>query len=251
MTRIWALSDLHIDVVDDLDLGEHPDCDLIIVAGDLADGDFDVVPWLRANFSGAERAQLVYVPGNHDAYSLGLSCVPERLQRLRDETGIITLDREVVEMDGRRIVGCTMWTPLAPTLDDLGGDLTAIPDFGGEAWRAAHHRDRVWLEETVTEGDIVVTHHAPAWSGLDMRMQQNPRLMGLSSGYFADMTDLIEQRQPALWIHGHTHVTREYSVGATRVVSNAAGRGLALHFQPDFVVDIDDLSHKYRSLTSV
>ncbi|QYO75615.1 metallophosphoesterase [Devosia salina] len=248
MTRIWVLSDLHIDVVDDLDLGRHPDADLILMAGDLCDGDFDPVPWLLSTFSDDERSKLVYVPGNHDSYNVGLDGVPDRLRHLRETTGIATLDRETIEIDGRRIVGCTMWSPLSPALDNAGGDLAAIPDFDGDAWRAAHGRDRTWLEETVAEGDIVVTHHAPSWAGLDIRMQQNPRLMSLASGYFADMTDLIEQRQPALWIHGHTHVTREYEVGDTRVVSNAAGRGRALDFQPGLVVEIDDPSPKCRSV---
>jgi predicted phosphodiesterase len=240
--KIWALSDLHVDAVPALDLGDHPECDVIIMAGDLCDGDYDPTSWLLSTFTDDERARLVYVPGNHDSYGIGLTSLPDRLQSLRDETGIVTLDRETVEIGGNRIVGCTMWSPLAPALDDAGGDLTAIPDFDGHAWRAAHDRDRTWLEETVAEGDVVVTHHAPSWAGLDVRMQQNPRFMRLASGYFSDMSDLIEQRQPALWIHGHTHVTREYMVGATRVASNAAGRGRALEFQPRCVVEIEDLA---------
>lgn len=247
MTKIWVLSDLHIDVVQDLDLSDHPECDLIVLAGDLADGDFDVVPWLLETFSDDERSKLTYIAGNHDAYHVGLDAIPDRLRRLHDSTGIVTLDRDVVEIEGRRIVGCTMWSPLHENLDDLGGDLEAIPGFSGDVWRAAHSRDRLWLEETVREGDIVVTHHAPGFSGLAGKMQQAPQLMRLSSGYYADMSDLIQQRKPELWIHGHTHVTSTYEIAGTRVVSNAHGRGNGLHFDPGFVVDIDDLAPKLRS----
>lgn len=245
--KIWTLSDLHVDVVTAPELYVHPEHDLIIMAGDLADGSYDPVPWLLEQFSDEERRRLVYVAGNHDRYAIGLEAVPAHLRRLRDATGIVTLDRETIEIEGRRIVGCTMWSPLAPSLDNLDGDLAAIPHFNGDAWRAAHERDRRWLEETVVEGDIVVTHHSPAWSGLDPRMQHKPELMRLASGYYADLTDLIEQRQPELWIHGHTHVTREYQVAETRVVSNAHGRGLGRQFQPNFVVELDDLAPKYRS----
>ena len=245
--KIWTLSDLHIDVVTYLELFEHPEVNLIIMAGDLCDGDYDPVPWLLGEFSDTERSKMVYVPGNHDAYNIGLDAIPDRLQRLRDDAGIITLNREVIEIDGRRIIGCTMWSPLAPSLDGLGGDLEAIPGFSGDVWRAAHERDRVWLEETVTEGDIVVTHHAPSREGLDPRMQHKPELMRLTSGYYADMADLISQRQPALWIHGHTHVTREYEIGQTWVISNAAGRGRALNFEPGYVIEIDEeVASKYK-----
>lgn len=244
--KIWTISDLHIDFVIP-ELFEHPAHDLIVMAGDLSDGDFDPVPFLLGEFTDDERSKLIFVAGNHEAYNVGLDAIPGHLKRLREETGIITLDRETVEIDGQRILGCTMWTPLHPSLDTLGGDLSAIPGFSGGAWRAAHERDRIWLEETVREGDIVVTHHSPSWSGLDGSMQQNPRLMGMSSGYFADMTDLIEQRSPALWVHGHTHVTLEYAVGQTKVVSNAAGRGRAMMFEPGYVVELDDLAPRLRS----
>lgn len=248
MTRIWVLSDLHIDFVQDLELYEHPEHDLVVMSGDLADGNFDPTQWLLSEFSDAERARLVFVPGNHEAYGVGLHAIPDRLRHLRDETGITTLDRETVEIDGLRVLGCTMWSPLAPSMDNLGGDLIAIPGFSGDAWRAAHEFDRVWLEETVREGDVVVTHHAPARDGLDPRMQHKPELMKLASGYYADMTDLIDQRGPALWIHGHTHVTREYEIGQTRVVSNAAGRGSAMHFEPGYIVEIDDLAPKLNGV---
>jgi predicted phosphodiesterase len=249
--KVWVLSDLHIDALDDPDLGDHPEHDLTIMAGDLADGDFDPTSRLLATFSDAERARMIYVAGNHDAYGIGLPDVSDRLRRLQGETGITTLDRETVEIDGRRIVGCTMWSPLHPNLDELGGDLVAIPGFSGSAWRAAHERDRRWLEETVRESDIVVTHHAPAWVGLTGKMQQNPGLIGLSSGYFADMSDLIEQRQPSLWVHGHTHITAEYKVAETRIVSNARGRGLGWTFRRDYVVEIDDVAPKYWSTAGV
>ena len=245
--KIWTLSDLHIDMLDDSELGDHPEHDVVVMAGDLCDGGFDPLPWLLSQFTDAERSKMIYVPGNHDAWNLGLDAVPALLQRLREEAGIITLDREVLEIDGRRVIGCTMWSPLHPNLDELGGDLVAIPGFSGDAWRAAHERDRTWLEETVQEGDIVVTHHAPAFDGLKQDMQRNPRLASLSSGYYADMTDLIEQRAPGLWIHGHTHITAEYEVGQTRVVSNARGRGLGWTFRSDYVVELDELAPKYRS----
>ena len=34
---------------------------------------------------------------------------------------------------------------------------------------------------------------------------------------------LIEERQPALWVHGHTHDSCDYRVGNTRVICNPRG----------------------------
>ena len=62
--------------------------------------------------------------------------------------------------------------------------------------------------------------------------------MPFASGYATDLDSLIGDLRPALWVHGHTHVTREYDVGGVPVVSNALGCGAGLHFLTDYVVDI-------------
>jgi predicted phosphodiesterase len=242
--RLWIISDLHIDHHDDLDLGPHPDVDYIVMAGDISDGDYDPVPWMLSEFSADELSRLIFVPGNHELYGIGIDAGEAHVARLQRETGITVLQRDTIELGGYRFVGCTMWTPLSDHLDGLGGDLVNIPNFSGDAWRALHEQDRAWLEETVREGDIVITHHSPDWEGLAADMQHNVRLMSLASGYLARMGPLIEERRPALWVHGHTHVTREYEVGSTRVVSNALGRGYNHRFEPGYVVEIEEYRPK-------
>ena len=87
----------------------------------------------------------------------------------------------------------------------------------------ALHRDhRRWLEARLAEpfdGDtVVVTHHAP-----------HPACLGrfeggsLAAAYASDLTDLIEAHRPALWLHGHTHVPSDLTVGATRVLNVSIG----------------------------
>lgn len=237
--KLWILSDLHIDQFqpwdDPLDLNEHPEHDAIVVAGDLSDGDYDVVPWLLSTFSDAERERLIYIPGNHDGHGRGLSSVRDRLRDMRERAGVITLNSQSVEIDGQRFVGCTMWSPLSETLD---GRIAGIPDFTGAQWRGRHEREKAWLEENVQDGDIVVTHHAPSWEGLSAGMQHSLREMALASAYYADLEPFISERRPALWIHGHTHITGEYEIAGVPVASNARGRGYAPMFRPDFVVEV-------------
>lgn len=235
--KIWLISDLHIDFAP-IELGPHPEHDVIVMAGDLCDGDFNPISWMRSEFSDAERARMIFVPGNHEAYAIGHANVRDRLRDLREQCGINTLHRQTVEIGGQRFVGCTMWSPLREALDGLGGDLAHIPDFTGAQWRARHERERAWLEETVQLGDVVITHHAPSFEGLATRMQHNIQLMSLTSGYYANMESLIAERRPALWIHGHTHITSRYQIAGVPVVSNARGRKYDEHFKPDFVIEV-------------
>lgn len=47
----------------------------------------------------------------------------------------------------------------------------------------------------------------------------------LTPAFVSHLSDLIERRQPALWVHGHTHDCFDYRVGATRIVCNPKGYG--------------------------
>ncbi len=64
---------------------------------------------------------------------------------------------------------------------------------------------------------VVVTHHAPHPASL-----ANPHA-DHSWCYASDLTDLIQERGPDSWIHGHVHHAVDYRVGRTRVVCNPRG----------------------------
>lgn len=236
--RAWIMSDLHIDSGDVAAFSPHPEVDVIIMAGDLCDGDHDPLPWLLSTFTNSERERMIFVPGNHEAYGLGIQALPAFLRRLRDEAGIVTLSRQTAEIGGKRFVGCTQWSDLAQFAEVGVGDLVHIPDFSGAMWRSIHADERAWLEQTVRAGDIVVTHHAPSYEGLAVDMQHELRLLAQSSAYYADFHQLIARANPALWVHGHTHVTRRYSVAGVPIATNGRGRGSAHGYVEDFVVDL-------------
>ncbi|MFC3692184.1 metallophosphoesterase [Chenggangzhangella methanolivorans] len=66
---------------------------------------------------------------------------------------------------------------------------------------------------------IVVTHHAPSPRSLRGGQVTGP----LDAAYASDLEALIEELQPAAWVHGHVHRSVDYRIGATRVVSNPMG----------------------------
>jgi Icc-related predicted phosphoesterase len=45
----------------------------------------------------------------------------------------------------------------------------------------------------------------------------------LNAGFITDLTRLIMQYSPELWIHGHVHDSFDYRIGATRIVANPRG----------------------------
>ena len=86
-----------------------------------------------------------------------------------------------------------------------------------------------WLERTVQEGDVVVTHHLPSRRSVAPQFAGDP----LNAFFLCDMERLILARQPLWWIHGHTHHPFDYQLGQTRVVANP--RGYPSEARPDYV----------------
>jgi Icc-related predicted phosphoesterase len=112
LPAIYVVSDLHIDTGP----FEWPEAalsaDLIIVAGDLANGIFDI------EFLKQPNKPVVFVPGNHDMWSARASRdmfdIYAEMKRVAEGTQVHVLWDEEFECDGIRIIGTPLWT-------DFGG----------------------------------------------------------------------------------------------------------------------------------
>lgn len=180
--------------------------------------------------------------------------------------GVYWLDCNVVEIAGRRFVGTPMWFARKPapqhphllstdeewqrgivrSVSERGmedpwtfADFEAIENF--DTWVYEENGRAVkFLAENVREGDIVVTHHLPSQKSV------HEQYRGALSNcwYVSDVEILIEERKPALWVHGHTHVSLDYQIGPTRVVCNPFGYVSKGEFNHDFdenlIIEVPD-----------
>lgn len=73
------------------------------------------------------------------------------------------------------------------------------------------------MGEGAGQSTVVVTHHAPHPQSVQPRHQGT----ALSPAFVSDLSTLIEEYQPELWIHDHG--SHDYKVGQTRVLANQAG----------------------------
>jgi hypothetical protein len=102
-----------------------------------------------------------------------------------------------------------------------------------------HETSRTWLvdqfEQPFDGPTVVVTHHLPASASIAKRYANDP----LKPAFASRLEGLIEEYQPALWIHGHTHDACDYELFRTRIVCNPRGYpgeyGLA-GFKPELTV---------------
>jgi len=234
--RLWILSDLHLeDGVTVLPPVPSPTPDVLIVAGDTSTPLSDAVHRL-ATFG----IPTVVVAGNHEFYGCARDEELRLCARLARSTTVRLLENESWVYRGVRFLGCTLWTDYA-----LHGD---VEDARRRAWfgmmdhariRASagtpftpahaeelHRRSVAWLQDTLAtpfDGPtVIVTHHAP-----------HPRSIGrdykghsLNPAFASDLSPLIREHRPTLWVHGHVHSANDYRIGQTRIISNPMGYAL-------------------------
>lgn len=237
--RIWFMSDLHHSQWPfDAPTGA-PDCDAIVVAGDATEElSRRALPWL-ADMFGRYGLPVLYVPGNHDFYKTNLSYEVRKAQLVADHYGVTLLATgQSVVIGDTRFVGATLWTDFDLGQHGYHAEMDAgrlMNDYRlirvGSSYRKAlpkdtideHYTQRARIERILAEPfdgpTVVVSHHAPLERSLQAGRQESP----LDAAYASDLSALIEQYAPNLWLHGHIHVSHDYVHDRTRIVTNPRG----------------------------
>lgn len=217
---------------------EADDVDVLVVAGDLGNFGYFQEPLCHLS----ERfPQVVYVHGNHECYGASIARVRDEIRRVTgDLENVHFLDNEVVTIRGCRFVGTTMWFRPHPAMwqrerskddphKDMMNDFEVVDDLLRTV-PVENAKALSFLAAEVRRGDVVVTHHAPCVPSVPKEFRRDP-LSHLF--YVCNQNDLIHERSPAVWIHGHIHDSWDYSLWGTRVVANPYGyEGEELN--PDF-----------------
>lgn len=269
--RCHYMSDLHLEAQH---FRHHlPGGDVLIIAGDLCHASA-LDPARTDPYSVKQRdrvlrlieeatkafAHVLLVAGNHEHYG---SVFEDTVPLLRKHlAGVNVLDDNLIEIEGVRFFGTTLWTDLAGRNEDAlerirrgmgeyffakmrraidDGEI-AITKLLPADTLAAHDRAVNALRRLSANPDrptVVVSHHAPSVKGLNPLHMGN----GLDGAFASELDDVIAcMTNTPFWVHGHTHIRKKYRIGNTTVLANC--RGLdgkdlsARGFSPDCYVDI-------------
>ena len=233
--KIQLLSDLHLE-----HSHRHPpfvlpatDADVVVLAGDIDNGTM-AIDWAEKTFP---SQAVLYVPGNHEYYEADLPAAAAALKaRARHSANVRLLDNDELSIDGVRFLGSTLWTDFAllgyPKMEQaIAESLKHVVDFRkihmGDDFLTPQqtvdlHRDAIAflqarLEKPFAGKTVVITHHAPHPNSV------HPRWGGslVNAAFVSDLTRLMGKS--ALWFHGHTHDSFDFTVHGTRVLSNPMG----------------------------
>ena len=236
--KLHILSDLHLSC----GVLPHPrtDADVVILAGDIARPQ-EAMAWAL----GFDKPVL-YVPGNHESYGSSIAATVRQLKDLAAGSPICVLDGDEVVIGGVRFLGATLWSDfLLAVKGEDGGE--ARMQAMTQAQRMIRDFQRIhadgrpeqpftpddcavrcqaqaaWLDSRLAVAHdgptVVITHHAPSQRSIHPRFIGSP----LNACFVSDLEWLAGSGRAQLWIHGHTHDSFDYQLGATRVVCNPRG----------------------------
>lgn len=204
----------------------------LIVAGDLGSARGIHAIKLALEHWGDRFREILYTPGNHEYYGGQMPNTDEDIREAIQNIENVYFGNDAMFIAGGKTVHLnTLWTDfdggkeISMVLAELGmNDYRVCRGPHGRTLKPSdtlsHHKLAVAvLQKTIRPGDIVVTHHLPSFRSVDPEYTTSD----LNGAYASDLEWLMLEKEPALWIHGHTHVPCDYTVGKTRVVCNPRG----------------------------
>ena len=233
--RCLVLSDLHLDLLADRGAGFFlaldvacpvGEADTLVLAGDITSHRF-----MAQHYGEFARrfAHTICILGNHDHWGMegdkALDHAHNVEEKLQDDGhDFYLLDNDSIEIQGVKFLGACGWFgPTGVTQDPR--NLESWPDYRRIRGHSRnfifdqHDKTTAFLAKNVKSDSVVLTHHLPAWPSVSVRFRQDPT----NDFFLSDREPLIVERQPRLWIHGHTHDSKDYQIGATRVLCNPKG----------------------------
>jgi Icc-related predicted phosphoesterase len=257
--NLWVISDLHVDVAD-YELAPTPDgADVLVIAGDIGSRlTKRCLPWI-ARHALPRGLPVIYVPGNHDYYGVNITTEIPKAHARAAELGIHLLaEGESVIIEGVRFVGGTLWTDhqiwgngpvsqneAARWMNDhrkirWGSDYRRfLPVHALAAHRTCRDAIGAVLAASVPGPTVVVTHHAPHPRSLRQGRAAEP----LDGAYVSDLSGFIGTHHPDLWIHGHIHENRNYTIHGTRILSNPRGYVMRTRMGPRTLTEVENPDH--------
>jgi predicted phosphodiesterase len=255
--RLWIMSDLHLESTRGWDLpaaGERPDFDVMVVAGDLITRQERGVKWLLER---VPDHPVIYIAGNHEPYGQDIDIDLDKARAAAAGTNIHILQNDSLTIGGVTFLGATGWTDFG-LFDDQQRAMRTAGDAMNDYKKvrtanyrrrlrpahtlARHLETRAFLERELSKPKtgprVVITHHSFHEEGV-----RRGHEFDLISAAYASRAEI---EGADLWVYGHTHESRDFMVGDTRVITNQKGYGPwnvkdtyeNPHFDPNFTIEI-------------
>jgi predicted phosphodiesterase len=243
--RIQVISDIHAEFHQDsgkqfvTEYLRPKGVDVLVLAGDAGVGR-SLGYSLKLLSKHYANAVVLYVPGNHDFYNSGFIHVLRELRMLESSIdNLFVLNNKMMNINGINFVGSPMWFKQKKNYKkytDMINDFSLITNFEDKVFKE-NKKALKFLRWHVNSDSVVITHHVPTPKSTPDRYVGDP----INMFFTCDMEELIRERKPKLWVHGHTHDSFNYMLGKTHIVCNPlgyVGRQVNAEFIPNMMIDL-------------
>ena len=256
--KIWHLTDLHLDA-GKLKLTKFPECDYVIITGDLATklGGWPIIESLLS------RGYIVlFILGNHEYHSeakkgiVTMREIEERWQKKGEQhENFYVLINDTVVFDDIRFIGGTLWTNFNNMDEGTILDFSQMRDsakiyksYRGSGYSRRggtnitaydiyeKHKETVECFESELSKPfdgltVLLTHHAPLLESIDTRFKDEFESNGC---YVSDLSYLFKDYKVNAVFHGHIHQSKHYNYNGTLVTCNPRGYRMYKELNEEF-----------------
>lgn len=187
---------------------------------------------------------IIYVLGNHEYHTSSPKHVNRLIERLRKE---FSQDRFFVfdepgkcKIENQNFICGTMWYSYDDDnkkYEDFMPDKGLIKSFIPWVYEQNQMFEHL-ITGNLTSSDIVITHHMPSYKCVSSQFIGS----ALNRFFVCEMDNIIAERNPKLWISGHSHTPVNIKISNTKIVTNPFGYlGENSRYKDKLVLDSNNL----------
>lgn len=212
---------------------------ILILAGDISSRVEQLLDFLDE--CAKTFYQVIAIPGNHESYGHDINLW--RKQMVKDLPKHKNLfyaenDAKCVVIDNTRFIFGILWAdggskPLdeilvSRALNDFRIIRNGDGPFSVADMKLIHENQKTFIRNTLSEPfsgkTVVISHHLPSYTLVSERFAATDLSKpDINGGFASKCDDIIQEFNPNLWIHGHTHDTIDRMIGSTRIICNPRG----------------------------
>ena len=241
--KAQILSDIHLEYLKDVPDNIKPKCDLLILAGDIINKSSSLsnqfLEYVNNNWK-----KVFIVLGNHEYYNMDpkIKISYDEFKKyysnlFSNYKNITFLDKTITSYNGRRIIGCTLWSKI------IDPDANVFQNIYNENGRKIdtgfiqdiYKNESRWLKDNMKSNDIIITHYPTTRYNTSHPKFKNQTKFS----YSCVSTELKVNVKNCVFICGHTHYSFDFELDNNRYISNQKGyENEKAKFDPNKVYDI-------------
>jgi predicted phosphohydrolase len=201
--------------------------EICILAGDIGNPyqlNYDIfMKFISKNFK-----KTFVISGNHEYYNK-TKTIQETNEFMKNYfnnfDNISFLNNNYEIYDNYCFIGTTLWSKITNPQYEIN-DIIKIPNFNYIEYNKLNMLSIDFLEHTLenNENCIVITHHVPSYSLIDIKYKTQD-ILPYNQWFYCNMDNLIETKGHKIkcWIYGHTHTPSNLIINEIPFLCNPIG----------------------------